>query len=122
MKADTGKWAIVVLLGILASGCSSIRARTEILEKEWTVYPGVRQDTKELGDVFSGERPGPGWINGLVASILILDLPFSAIFDTIAVPYDLHRSYTPEVSGEVRESSGGPADGKAGDKEAEEER
>ena len=104
MKADFGKWGIIVLLSVLGSGCSSIRARTETLDKEWTVYPGVQQDAKEVGEIFSGERPKPGWINGLVASILIVDLPFSVVFDTIAAPYDLYRIYTPKVSGEARES------------------
>ena len=113
MKTNVEKWAVVVLLGTLASGCSSLRARAEILDQDWTVYPGVQQDTKELGDVFSGERPGSGWINGLVASILIFDLPFSAVFDTMAAPYDLYRIYTPEASGEAHESSTAPSDPKA---------
>jgi uncharacterized protein YceK len=100
MKADVGKWAAIVFLSVLVSGCSSIRARTEILDdKEWTVYPGVRQDVKEMGDVFSGERPGRRWLNGVVASILVLDLPFSAVFDTMAAPYDWYRIRNPKASG-----------------------
>ncbi len=105
MKANVFKCSVVVLLGILASGCSSIRARTEILDKGWMAYPGVQQDAKEMGEIFSGERPEPGWINALVASILIVDLPFSVVFDTIAAPYDLYRIYTPSASGETGESS-----------------
>jgi uncharacterized protein YceK len=123
MKADVVKWVVIVLLSVLASGCSSIRARTGTLDnKEWTVYPGIRQDMKEMGDVFSGERPGRGWLNGLVASILVLDLPFSAVFDTMAVPYDLYRIYTPKASGEARESSRRPSDQQAKDQEPERRR
>jgi uncharacterized protein YceK len=113
MKANVGKWGIIVLLSVLSSGCSSIRARTETLDKEWTVYPGVQQDVKEMGEIFSGQRPEPGWINGMVASILIFDLPFSAVFDTIVAPYDLYRIYTPKASGETREWSKGPSNQRA---------
>jgi uncharacterized protein YceK len=98
MKADVGKWTVIVLLSALAAGCSSIRARTEVLDNEWTVYPGVRQDVKEMGEIFGGERPASGWLNGLVTSILIFDLPFSAIFDTFVLPYDVYRVRTPSAS------------------------
>ena len=113
MKTDVGKWGIIILLSVLSSSCSSIRARTEILDKEWTVYPGVQQDVKEVGEIFGGERPKPEWINGMVASILILDLPFSAVFDTLATPYDLYRIYTPKASAEATESWRGPSNQKA---------
>ncbi len=112
MKADVGKWGIICLLTVL-SGCSSIRARTDTFQKEWTVYPGVQQDVKEMDEIFSGQRQKPGWVNGMVATILTFDLPFSAVFDTVAAPYDLYRIYTPKSSGEVPESSRGPSDQKA---------
>jgi uncharacterized protein YceK len=120
MKADVGKWVVVVLLGILASGCSSIRARTETLHQGWMVYPGVRQDIKELDEVFSGERPESAWVNGLVASMLVLDLPFSTVFDTFVLPYDLNRVYTRKASGDTRESSDAPRAGTPKSKEPEE--
>ena len=113
MKANAGKWCVIFLLSALSSSCSSIRARTETLDKEWTVYPGVQRDVKEMDEIFSGERQKPGWINGMVASILIIDLPFSAVFDTVATPYDLYRIYAPKASGEARELSRGPSDQKA---------
>jgi len=112
MKNDFGKWGIVVLLGILISGCSSIRARTETADNRWTVYPGVQQDVKEMGEIFSGERQESAWINGLVTSMLVIDLPFSAVFDTVVAPYDLYRIYTPKNSGENRISSTVPSDQK----------
>lgn len=98
MKADLGKWAVVVFVTALTAGCSSIRARTEILENEWMVYPGVRQDVKEMSDIFGGERSAPGWLNGLVTTVLVFDLPFSALFDTFVLPYDLHRSRSTSAS------------------------
>lgn len=98
MKANIGKWAVIVLLGVLATGCSSIRARTETLESEWKIYPGVRQDMKEMGEIFRGERPRSAWLNGLVTFMLIVDLPFSSIFDTFALPYDLSHIPNPRTS------------------------
>lgn len=97
MKADCGKWAIIVLLSVLGSACTSIRARTDVLDKTWTVYPGVQQDAKELDDIYNGKLQKPKWINRMVASILVLDLPFSGVFDTLATPYDLYRIYNPQA-------------------------
>jgi len=87
-------------MSFLMLSCSSIRARTEIPNKEWTVYPGIRQDIKDTGGVFSGKRSDPGWVKGLVTTILIIDLPFSVAFDTLVMPYDLYRIYVPNYSGE----------------------
>jgi uncharacterized protein YceK len=109
MKSDIGRWALVVFMSFLMLGCSSIRARTETNDKEWTVYPGIQQDIKETGKLFSGERLEPDWKKGLIATILIFDLPFSAVFDTVVVPYDLYRIYTPKHFGEARESSRQPS-------------
>ncbi len=89
MKANTGKWAVIVFWSVLAAGCSSIRARTELPEGEWKIYPGMRQDIREMGEIFRGERPQSLWRNGLVTFMLVVDLPFSSVFDTIALPYDL---------------------------------
>ena len=105
MKSDIKIWAVVVLTSFLIIGCSSIRARTETPDKEWIVYPGIQQDVKETGELFGGERTEPDWIKGVIAAILIADLPFSAVFDTFAAPYDLYRIYSQKHSGEVSESS-----------------
>jgi len=104
MKSEIGRWAVVVFMSFLMSGCSSIRARTETPDNEWTVYPGIQQDVKETGELFSGESSESDWIKGLIATILIFDLPFSAVFDTVVVPYDLYRIYTQKYLGEARES------------------
>ncbi|MFZ2171356.1 MAG: YceK/YidQ family lipoprotein [Methylococcaceae bacterium] len=104
MKSDIKIWAVVVLTSFLIIGCSSIRARTETPDKEWTVYPGIQQDVKETGELFGGERSEPDWIKGVIAAILIADLPFSAVFDTFAAPYDLYKIYTPKKTANHRDS------------------
>jgi uncharacterized protein YceK len=109
MKFDIGRWAVVVFISFFMIGCSSIRARTETPDKEWTVYPGIQQDIKETSELFSGERSEPDWVTGLIATILIFDLPFSAVFDTVVVPYDLYRINTPKRFGDGRESSRQPS-------------
>lgn len=109
MKSDIGIWVAVVLMCFLMFGCSSIRARTETPGKKWTVYPGIQLDVKETDQLFSSERSEPDWIKGLIAAILIADLPFSAVFDTVVAPYDLYRIYTPNSSGEANESSRPPS-------------
>jgi uncharacterized protein YceK len=105
MKSNIGKWTAVMLLSMAMLGCSSLRARTDIVDEnnEWKVYPGVRQDVKEMGRIVKGrpmkpdtESAEPGWVRGVVAVILVLDLPFSLVFDTLVAPYDLYRIYNPQ--------------------------
>ena len=96
MKSDIGIWAVVVFMSFLMFGCSSIRARTETPDKEWTVYPGIQLDVKETSKLFGTESSDPDWIKGVIVTILIADLPFSAVFDTFVAPYDLYKIYTPK--------------------------
>jgi uncharacterized protein YceK len=96
MKSDIGRWIEVVLLIFLVSGCSSIRARTETPDKEWTVYPGIQRDVKETNELFSGKSSDPVWAKWMVATMLVFDLPFSSVFDTVVAPYDLYRIYAPK--------------------------
>jgi uncharacterized protein YceK len=104
MKFNFGRRTAVVLLSLLMLGCSSIRARYDILEEnhEWMVYPGVRRDVNDMGRLVRGQplQPDegglePGWVKGIVAFILTFDLPFSTVFDTVVAPYDLYRIYNP---------------------------
>jgi uncharacterized protein YceK len=101
MKFNVGRWAVVILMSFLTLNCSSIRARNDISAIEWTVYPGIKKDIKETGELFSGKRSEPGWVKGLITSLLIIDLPFSAVFDTIVVPYDLYRMNASESAEEA---------------------
>ena len=109
MKSNIGIWAVVILTSFLMSGCSSIRARTETPDKKWTIYPGIKRDVKETGELFRSESPDPGWVKGVITAILIADLPFSAVFDTLVAPYDLYRIYIPKYFGEANESSKQPS-------------
>ncbi|MBE0436852.1 MAG: YceK/YidQ family lipoprotein [Methylomicrobium sp.] len=96
MKIYNQKWILVGLLGALAVGCSSIRARNDMPETEWKVYPGVRQDMIDMGEVFSSQREEPGWVKGVVTTMLVIDLPISMVFDTVVMPYDIYRILIPE--------------------------
>ena len=108
MKSNVGRWALVVFLTIFTMGCSSIRARTDLRrDNEWTIYPGVREDVKEMGRLVRGEPPrsdeaGPesGWLMGMTGVILVFDFPFSAVLDTVASPYDLYRIFNPQDFGD----------------------
>ena len=102
MKYDIVRWAVVIFMSLLMFGCSSIRARTEIANKEWTVYPGIQEDLKDTDELFSGKNSEPGWIKGVMTTIYIVDLPFSTVFDTVVMPYDLYRIYTPKYIEEGR--------------------
>jgi len=102
MKYDIVRWAVVIFMSLLMFGCSSIRARTEIANKEWTVYPGIQEDLKDTDELFSGKNSEPGWIKGVMTTIYIVDLPFSTVFDTVVMPYDMYRMYTPKHIGEAR--------------------
>jgi len=96
MKSDLERWIEAILLSFLVTGCSSIRARSETPDREWTVYPGIQRDVKDTGELFSGKSSDPGWVKGMVATMLVIDLPFSAMLDTVAAPYDLYRIYAPK--------------------------
>ncbi|MGZ5610930.1 MAG: YceK/YidQ family lipoprotein [Methylobacter sp.] len=109
MKSAIGKRVIVAFISCLMLSCSSIRARTEMSEmakKEWGLYPGVRQDIKDMGGTFSGKRSDPSWVKGWVTTLLVLDLPFSATFDTVVLPYDIYRISVPNASSNRGGSSG----------------
>jgi len=91
MKASHGTRIGVILLSLLITGCSSIRARDATPAAQWKVYPGVRQDVKELKEIVMGQREDPLWVEALVATMLLADLPVSTVFDTLVSPYDLYR-------------------------------
>jgi uncharacterized protein YceK len=105
MKLNFERWAVVVLMSVLMTGCSSIRSRTENANKEWKLYPGVRLDVKDSVGLLSGKNTDPDWIKGVMAAIYSADLPFSALFDTLVAPYDLYRIYNPKHSEAAMESS-----------------
>jgi uncharacterized protein YceK len=96
MKSTIGRWMTVVFISCHILACSSIRARTETLDENWTVYPGIQRDVKDVRGVFCGKSSDPVWAKGMITTLLIIDLPFSAVFDTVVMPYDLYRIYVPK--------------------------
>lgn len=108
MKSAIGRWITVVFISSHILACSSIRARTETPDKEWAVYPGIQRDVKDARGLFSGKSTDPIWAKGMVTTLLLLDLPFSAVFDTVVMPYDLYRIYAskyPEENAEKEQHS-----------------
>ncbi|GKX55837.1 hypothetical protein SOASR030_19490 [Leminorella grimontii] len=62
------------------SGCSSIMGHVAPYEG---YYPGVEHNVNEL------QNDNSGW---LMRSLVALDMPFTAVLDTVLLPYDYYRS------------------------------
>lgn len=76
---------ITLLLSLsLASltGCASIEAHTDGRDKH--VYPGVRSTVRQLK-----EAKSQWWDSTCVRVMMVIDLPLSAIFDTLCLPCDI---------------------------------
>lgn len=72
---------LVLLSGIISlSGCSSVMSHTG--GKEGT-YPGTRSSAQTLGDSNT---------NWGVKSLVALDMPFTAVMDTLLLPWDMFRT------------------------------
>lgn len=74
----------ILLLGYmltLLGGCSSVMTHTGGGEKG--VYPGTRTSVEHLGDdaISWGYKP-----------LIALDLPFTAVMDTVLLPWDIFRT------------------------------
>lgn len=102
---------ILTLMTQLGTGCSSIRARTELPVADWTLYPGVKRDVSDLGDAFDGKLKGPAWIPVVVVPMLVADFPFSTVMDTCALPYDVYRGHQAAELGGKQERSPSERDG-----------
>ena len=89
-KAPLALFLSCVLL-VALSGCTSLRSRVDRADADWMVYPGVATDFTDLGKAFEGKLKGPEWTPVVVVPMLLADLPISAAFDTVALPYDLTR-------------------------------
>ena len=72
---------MVLLLG---TGCTSVMIRVDKSEPR-RVYPGVRSDVETMSD--RGHVPA-----ALIYTYCIIDMPFSAVLDTLLWPFDrCHR-------------------------------
>lgn len=70
-----------VLCGAFLTGCGSITGRTHLAEGN-TYYPGVQTDIE--GAQGDSEHD----YNFIQGTLWVLDLPFSAIGDTLMLPMD----------------------------------
>nr|WP_318383655.1 YceK/YidQ family lipoprotein [uncultured Enterobacter sp.] len=71
---------LVVAGGMMSMvGCSSVMSHTGGKEG---VYPGTKASTKMLGEDDT---------NLATKSLVVLDLPFTAVMDTLLLPWDLFR-------------------------------
>lgn len=88
---------VTVILG----GCSSIMTHTG---PHQGYYPGTRNDVRMIKD------KDTGWV---MTPFLALDLPFSAVLDTLLLPYDIYRAGKTEVGDSPRERirHGAPTEG-----------
>ncbi|MEO6994762.1 MAG: YceK/YidQ family lipoprotein [Lacunisphaera sp.] len=80
MKSHTVRIVTLTLFTIAASGCASIGARQGAQEHK--PYQGVNDDVHYLANPSEADHPSLQWLN-------IIDLPFSAVLDTILLPFDL---------------------------------
>ena len=69
---------LVALFAVGSSGCASFITRR--FDDDRKPYPGVRADIESLKP---GEEGSSAW--------WLLDLPFSALYDTLALPFDLMK-------------------------------
>ena len=82
-------------LFFLFTGCASIDSRS----KEYGyyispgIYPGVRTDVKQIGDIAKG-RADPFIQSAafIVMPVSLLDVPFSFVLDTLLLPYDISKN------------------------------
>ncbi|MEN0614053.1 YceK/YidQ family lipoprotein [Klebsiella indica] len=79
MKSSLVK--LILFSGIISlGGCSSVMSHTG--GKEGT-YPGTRSSAQMLGD----DNTSLG-----VKSLVALDMPFTAVMDTLLLPWDMFRT------------------------------
>ncbi|APZ05006.1 MULTISPECIES: YceK/YidQ family lipoprotein [Kosakonia] len=68
-----------LVCGVMVSGCSSVMSHTGGKEG---LYPG----TKASSSMISDDDTGIG-----MKSLVALDMPFTALLDTLLIPWDLFR-------------------------------
>ena len=70
---------IMVVFGTFFSGCAAIGARQG--SNKTRPYAGVRDDIHYLAHPSEADVPSLQWLN-------VIDLPFSAVVDTVMLPFD----------------------------------
>jgi uncharacterized protein YceK len=77
MTNTISKIVILIAAVFMLNGCSSLKSRN--VYHDGGAYPGVRNLGQNYGDAEWGVARVPA---------MILDLPFSAVLDTLALPLD----------------------------------
>ena len=67
----------IILLAFIMSGCVSVFERSSNNGRYTYAYTGVRSDLDELSNKDS-----------LISPLIIIDLPFSFVLDTVLLPVD----------------------------------
>jgi uncharacterized protein YceK len=81
---------VILILFFCLTGCASIDYRTSYYGITPGIYPGVRNDIRNLFGYSGGIIPlGPEWVDDVFT---ILDIPFSFAFDTLCAPYDVFKN------------------------------
>ena len=94
----SGLLKLVLFSGMISlGGCSSVMSHTG--GKEGT-YPGTRSSAHTLGDDDT---------NWGVKSLVALDMPFTAVMDTLLLPWDLFRTDS-SVKSRVEKRAGDAGD------------
>ena len=84
MKTLSALCGVVVVIGVSASGCSSISARLKNDDRFYPgVYPGVRNTAYYLG------HPEEQDMAPVILPVAVIDLPLSVALDTVLLPWDL---------------------------------
>lgn len=89
------KMTILLLSAIctlVSMGCSSLSSRTGTARGTGKIYPGTREDVGGVALLLSNSPKEMEGSYGTYAFFLlysIIDFPFSAVVDTICLPYDL---------------------------------
>ena len=89
MKKTFLGWVLIASALSTTIGCSSVRSRYDTPADQWTVYPGIQRDGKDMVGTLTGDVK-PLWTSALVGPVLVADVPFSLVTDTFALPYDLY--------------------------------
>lgn len=78
-----------IFLGLLSltTGCAAVEARREDGASEF--YAGTRENVEQLRNPSEDDR-------ALRRLLYVVDLPFSAILDTLLIPLDYFRRSKPE--------------------------
>jgi len=88
---------LVSILLLAMTGCGTFLAHTDLTDDsgkapyQTGVYAGVRLDAEFVHDTWSPHNGEDTADRIFLTPIILLDMPFSAIADTVLLPFDLTR-------------------------------